>query len=370
MADDPRRVVVVGGSIAATETALSLRQLGFDGDLTVLSEERHPPYSRVPLSKGVLAGSESPVSATIAGVEELGVRLGVRAVGLDPVLRLVHVQGAEPVPYDRVVIATGARARRLSPGGLTLRTLDDCVRLQRELAAARDVVVVGAGFLGMEIASTCRSLGVTVTVVDRDPPLARLVGPLLAGRVTAAAEEHGVRIVTAPVADVGKQSVRLEDGRTLTGDVVVEAVGDVPNVEWLAGSGLDIRGGVVVDGHCTAAPGVLAVGDVAVLGGRARMPHWSNALEQARVAAGTVLNGPTVSPYIPSPYYWTEQFGLVLRLVGTTPPHGAETSQDADSLVTWTDDQGAVTTVATVNHRAPIGRLRRMLTFTAPGVPA
>lgn len=370
MADDPRRIVVVGGSVAAVEAGVTLRQLGFDGELMVLSEERHAPYTRVPLSKGVLAGTEQPGSTTVTGVNDaLGLRLGVRAIGLDTVDRLVHVDGAAPVPYDRLVIATGARARRLSPDGFALRTLDDCAALRQRLEGANSVVVVGAGFLGMEIASTCRKLGVDVTVVDPQPPLVRLVGPVLAGLAVQAACEQGVQIVTAQVARIEREAVQLTDGRAVRGDLVVEAVGDLPNVEWLAGSGLDVRGGVVVDHRCVAAPGIVAAGDVAVTRAGVRTPHWTNALEQARAAATTALRGSDAPPYAPTPYYWTEQFGLVLRILGEVPPKGRPTPHKGGALLSWADAQGAVNTVATINNRAPISRLRGMLATSSPVLP-
>jgi NADPH-dependent 2,4-dienoyl-CoA reductase/sulfur reductase-like enzyme len=374
MSEPARRIVVVGGSIAAVEAATTLRRLGFEGELTVVSEEVHPPYSRVPLSKGILAGAEPLHSAAIAGADDgIDLRCGVRAAGLDSRRHVVHLDGGPELPYDRVIVATGARARRLTTNGLALRTLDDCITLRSRLAAAARVVVIGGGFLGMEIASTCLDLGLDTTVVDRDPPLVRLAGPLLAERVARSATERGLRVVTAPVAAVGPGEVRLAGGGTLRGDVVVEAVGDVPNVEWLAGSGLRLDGGLVVDGRCRAGVDVLAAGDVAVLAGRPRMPHWTNALEQARAAAATALHGLDAPEYSPSGYYWTEQFGVSLRVVGELPPRGLLDPLDGDGLLSWRDGS-AVTTVAAVNHRAPVARMRRLLspagTAPAPSVPA
>jgi 3-phenylpropionate/trans-cinnamate dioxygenase ferredoxin reductase subunit len=375
----PRRIVIVGGSIAAVETATTLRRLGFDGDVTMLSDEQHAPYLRVPLSKAVLAGTAAPESTTIAAPgEDVVLRLGARAVGLDLAARLVHLADAAPVPFDKLVVATGARARRLlgpdAPAEQVLRSLDDCLTLRKRLSQAQSVLMVGGGFLGMEVASTCLDLGKDVTIVDREPPLVRLVGPLLAAHLTNAASAQGARIVVSPK-DVAlrvehrRPEVRLDDGRRLTADLVVSAVGDIPNTEWLAGSPLAVHGGLLVDSRCRAGADVVAAGDVTAMrgpGGVRRMPHWTNALEQARAAAATLLYGDDAPPYTPSPYYWTEQFGVSLRLCGRTPPRGTlrelETHTDGSpALLSWSDHDDLTTTVAALNHRAPVGRLKRLL---------
>ncbi|MFB7476985.1 NAD(P)/FAD-dependent oxidoreductase [Kitasatospora sp. NPDC056184] len=364
-----RRIVVVGGSIAALTAAGSLRAEGYDGSLVLLSEEAHPPYSRVPLSKGLRSGDALRDAVLLPepgdGIE---LRTGARADSLDPARRVVTLADGEEVPYDGLVVATGARPRRLGgEGELVVRTLDDAELLAARLAGARSVAVVGAGFLGMELASTCRALGLDVTVIDRDPPLARLLGDWLAGLVVAAARERGVAFRLAPggVTPLGPHAVRL--GReTVEADVVVTAAGDLPNAEWLAGSGLPLDGGVVADERCRVAPGIVAAGDVVARrtpdGRTRRTPHWTNAVEQGRAAAAALLHGDAAPPYRPDPYFWTEQFGLDVKISGRLPAAGAPevlagSVEDRAALLRWRHDGGA--TAVAVNHRLPVPRLRR-----------
>lgn len=368
-------VVVVGGSIAALTAAGTLRLNGHDGPITLLSEELHRPYSRVPLSKGVLAGTEPPSHALLpAPGGEIDIRLGCRADRLDTARRRIGLAGGEEIGYDKLVIATGARARRLStrPDELVLRTLDDAAALADRLAVARSVLVVGGGFLGMEIASTCRSLGKTVTVIDRDPPLLRLLGPWLADVLTGAARDLGIDIVHAPggvelIGSPGIEGARYAGG-TIAADVVISAVGDVPNVEWLHGSGLELAGGVVVDGSCRAAADIVAVGDVAVrrVGGvvQPRRPHWTNAVEQGRAAARALLAPGDDIGYDPDPYFWTRQCGLDVKISGEMPLTGEPTVLDGDvgvpaALLQWRGRHGPTAAVA-LNHRTPVVKLKKL----------
>lgn len=372
-----REVVVVGGSIGALTAVEMLRMEDFDGRITVLSDEDVPPYTRVPLSKGVLAGTESIDDVVLAPLaDEVDLRLKTPATGLDLRARTVHTP-AGPVPYDGLVIATGGRARRLGHPGQderVLRTYGDCVRLRDDLAASSSVLVVGGGFLGMEIASTARTLGKDVTVVDLAPPLDRLLGAVVGGHVRSVATHAGVRIV---VTDGGVRllgvptptGVELVDGTRLEADLVVSAVGDAPNVEWLAGSGVQVHGGIVVDSHCQVAPGVVAAGDVTVIsagdGELTRSPHWTNAVDQARAAVRALLHGNSAEPYRPSQYCWTEQFGLDVKMVGDLDPQGEPTVLDGSldqgsALLAW-PDAVAPRSIVAVNHRTPPVKLKRLL---------
>lgn len=323
-----RHVVVVGGSIAAVTAAEALRLEGFEGSITLLSQETVAPYTRVPLSKGMLAGRESFDDIALQALSDVDLRTGVRAEGLDLDRRLVRTSEG-PVAWDGLVIATGARARRLAPDldELVVRDHTDCIELRSELPAASTVLVVGGGFLGMEIASTLREMGKTVTLLDREPPLQRLVGQTVAARVRQVAGDAGVRFHVDPggVALVGDRAARPRGVRTAAGkvfesDLVISAAGDVPNVEWLRDSGLDVKGGVRVDARCRARPDVVAAGDVAMCssrsGGDGRIPSWTNAVDQARAAARTLLRGDDAAVYEPSHYFWTEQFGLYLKVSG------------------------------------------------------
>ncbi|MGW0704459.1 NAD(P)/FAD-dependent oxidoreductase [Streptomyces sp. NPDC002643] len=369
-----KRIVVAGGSIAALTTAQSLRAEGFDGRLTMLSEESHLPYSRVPLSKGVLAGRESADSALLPPPSgDIELRTGTRAVGLDTHGRSVRLADGTSVPYDGLVVATGARARRLSgEGDLVVRTLGDAERLAARLTVARSAIVLGGGFLGMEVASTCRALGLEVTVVDQVRPLLRLLGPWLADLTMAVARDHGIRVrVVADGAEVlDGHRVRCGDA-VLEADVIVCAVGDVPNTDWLRDSGLplDAGGGVVADACCRVAPGVVAAGDVVSRHGR-RTPHWTNAVEQGRAAAASLLHGESAQPYRPDPYFWTEQSGLDIKISGELPLTGAPevlagSVADRSALLRWRHDGGTATAVA-VNHRLPVVKLKRL----SAGTPA
>ena len=295
---------------------------------------------------------------------------------MDPERRVLTLAGGEEVAWDGLVVATGARARRLaSPGQtgeLVVRDLPDARAVAERVPRARTAVVVGAGFLGMEVASTLAAAGVQVTVVDRDPPLLRLVGHALADVMVQAAIELGVDVVLAPdgVRLVGDpvNGVAYQDG-VLTGDIVITAAGDVPNVEWLAGSGLPVEGGVVIDGACRVAERVVAAGDVTAQrngnGTFRRTPHWTSAVTQGTAAARSLLN-PSAPPYRPDPYFWTEQSGLDVKIAGELPfagsPHVVAGDLAARSaLLTWTGPDGRVTGAASINHRIPVVRLKRLL---------
>ncbi|GGK60291.1 NAD(P)/FAD-dependent oxidoreductase [Streptomyces flaveus] len=373
-----KRIVVVGGSIAAVTAAQSLRAEGYGGQVTVLSEEPHPPYSRVPLSKGVLAGRESVESALLPlPSEDIEFRTGARAVRLDTSGRTVTTADGTDIPYDGLVIATGARARRLTgDSDLVVRTLDDASRLAARLAAAHSAIVLGGGFLGMEIATTCRTLGLEVTIVDLVPPLLRLLGPWLAELAVAAARDHGIRVRVAPdgVEVLDEHRVRCGES-VLTADVIVCAAGDVPNTDWLEDSGLalDAGGGLVTDACCRVAPGIVAAGDVVSRQGR-RTPHWTNAVEQGRTAAASLLHGESAHPYRPDPYFWTEQSGLDIKISGELPLTGtpevlAGSVDDRSALLRWHREGGTATAVA-VNHRLPVIKLKRLGAGVPTPVPA
>ena len=394
------RVVVVGGSIAGVQTAQNLRQLGFDGSLSVLGDELHQPYQRPPLSKAVLAGTRTPESTAISiGPTDAAVELGASAVGLNRSARVVVTSDGRRWPYDHLVVATGARARRLTeePEEHVLRTMDDALRLRASLHGKRRLLIIGGGFLGMEVASTCVSLGVEVTVVDQQPPLQRLVGSTLAAWICERARSHGVRIMQ--VEPRGARLVRRDDGWLyqagevqVTADVALTAVGDIPNTEWLAGTGLEVSPGLRVDPFGRAGDGVYGVGDVTARrsadGTWQRTPFWSAALEQAHQVAHTIL-GIATPPAAGAGYYWSEQFGLDLRLCGQFPPTGAaleligslgsgsavlgwpetsglETSRHSTSgsggLAEGRVDANVMATVAAINHRTPVGHLKRWLT--------
>lgn len=329
-------VVVVGASLAGLRAIEALRADGYDGRIVAIGEETHPPYDRPPLSKGVLTGTVDPATITLRQRPSLAVewRLGERAVALHTTDRQVELADGERLPYDGLIITTGATARRIPgipddlDGIFTLRTLDDALTLRKALAGRPSVVIIGGGFIGTEVASSCRTLGLDVTVITTEPVLARALGPLSAGAASRATE-HGVTILhPASVAEVRGhrrvEAVVLDDGRSLPADVLVVAVGAVPATGWLRGSGIPLDDGVVCDEGLGVAGlrGVVAAGDVArwphpALGGALlRLEHWTNAAEQGVAAARRLLHGDAAAPYAPVPSFWSDQFGTRLQCVG------------------------------------------------------
>ncbi|MBM0236192.1 FAD-dependent oxidoreductase [Micromonospora sp. ATA32] len=368
-----QRVVVVGNGIAGLTAAETLREAGFDGELTIVGDETHAAYSRPALSKALLLDgddlSSHELPPTTHGATEL---LGVRATGLDVDRRLVKLDDGAALPYDRVVLATGSRARRLSdlPEELILRGLDDALALRKRLAGRPSVVVVGGGPLGMEIASGCLTAGCQVTLVSQGVPLILQLGPYLAEVFVKAALERGLTIVETGSARLdrrgGDARVVLDDGAVLEAELVVTAVGDVPNTEWLADTGLANRGVVQVDSRGLVRPEIAAVGDLAAFPtpyGLRRIPLWSSAIEQAKVAATALVRGDDTPPLQFRPYFWTEQFGLSLKAVGHLPLDGEPTYVEGGpggpALMRWSRDDGSGAAVA-LNYRIPIPRLRRV----------
>jgi 3-phenylpropionate/trans-cinnamate dioxygenase ferredoxin reductase component len=371
------RIVVVGGSVAAATAAVTLRADEYGGDIVMVSEELVPPYSRVPLSKGVLAGTHSLDSTLLPALpDDIDLRLGVKAVYLDRRAAQVGLSSGEKLDFDGLVIATGARARRLTEltrtGEYVLRTRDDAMLLANRLSGSRSAVVVGGGFLGMEVASTLLNHGLDVTVVDRDPPLERLLGRWLAELIVTRAKMSGARFALAPagVELVGDPVDRVRwkgARRVVCGDLVVSAAGDLANIEWLQGSGLALSDGVVVDDRGLAAPGIAAAGDVAARdtgsGVFRRIPHWTNAVRQGQAAARALLD-PSVGPIEPEHYFWTEQFGLDIKIAGKLPLRGDPriidgSLEDGSVLLQWSDTRGDVAAVS-INQRIPVVRLKSL----------
>ncbi|MEV0495258.1 NAD(P)/FAD-dependent oxidoreductase [Streptomyces atratus] len=368
------RVVVVGNGIAGLTAADTLREAGFDGELTIVGDEPHPAYSRPALSKALLLDGDDMSSHELPptghGATEL---LGVRATGLDIDRRLVTLDDGTALPYDRVVLATGSRARRLSglPEELTLRGLDDALSLRSRLAGRPSVIVVGGGPLGMEIASGCLAAGCRVTLVSQGVPLMVQLGSYLADVFVKAALDVGLTIVDTGSARLerreGSARVVLDDGALLEAEVLMTAVGDVPNTEWLADTGLAAKGAIPVDSRGLVRPDVAAVGDLAAFPtpyGLRRIPLWSSAIEQAKVAARALVRGDDAPPLQFQPYFWTEQFGLSLKAVGHLPLEGEPMYVDGGpgggpALMRWSHDDGTGVAAA-LNYRIPIPRLRRM----------
>lgn len=336
--DRTRRLVVVGASLAGLRVVEGVRDAGFDGEVTLVGDEGLAPYDRTVLSKGFLEPGADPDPPLYRGAEalrrELGadLLLGAPAHGLDPRSRTVRA-GDRTVGYDALVIATGVRPRR--PGwavGLAgvhvLRTVADARALRASLARSSRVVVVGGGFVGSEVASSARSLGAEVTLVEAmAAPLTGALGPE-AGRVCADLHRaHGTRVrcgVTVTGLDGGERVERVlfSDGSVTDADTVVVGVGSLPNTEWLHGSGVSLGDGVECDASLrTSVPGVYAVGDVArwynpFLGRRTRAEHWTSAAAQAAAVARSVATGGPGGPHESVPYFWSEWYGKRIQFAG------------------------------------------------------
>jgi NADPH-dependent 2,4-dienoyl-CoA reductase/sulfur reductase-like enzyme len=346
-------VVVVGASLAGLRACETLRTDGFAGRVTLIGAEAEHPYDRPPLSKKLLAGEWEPDRIRLRKPEDfagldLDLRLGRRAVQLDVHDRRVALDDGEAVPYDGLVIATGAAPRRLPgqpalDGIVELRTLADSLDLRRRLSGgSARVTVIGAGFIGLEVAATAREAGCEVTVLEGAPaPLIRGLGADLGAAVAAVHTEHGVdlrcdvRIDGFDERDGQVVAVRLADGSVVPSDVVVVGIGVTPATEWLEGSGLELRDGIVCDETLwTGVAGVFAAGDCARWPNRIfhgfddvemRVEHWTNAAEQGAAAARSLLaiaEGRLAEGYESVPFFWSDQYDRRIQFVGRA--HGGD----------------------------------------------
>jgi NADPH-dependent 2,4-dienoyl-CoA reductase/sulfur reductase-like enzyme len=331
-----KRIAVVGGSLAGLSAVRALRKQGYDGELVLISDETGPPYDRPPLSKSFLAGevTEAEIGLLAPGeILDVDWRAGVAATGLRPADRSVELSDGGVLTVDGVVIATGARPRMPwppLPGVHVLRTLDDALALRARLLPGARLVVVGAGFVGAEVASTARAAGLEVTVIEAlATPLSAVLGDELGAVIAGLHAAHGVRLLCGVGVSrlLGHQQVtgvELADGRIIPADVVLVGVGVQPNVEWLAGSGLPVAHGVQCDAYgMTGLPTVVAVGDCASwyepeLGAHHRLEHWTGARERAVIAAGSLLSGGRQRAVGRPPYFWSDQYGRTLQLAGRT----------------------------------------------------
>nr|WBU15410.1 rhodocoxin reductase [uncultured bacterium] len=329
-------VVIVGANLAGGRAAEALRKEGFDGRIFLVGEEPHPPYERPPLSKEYLRG-EMPREELFVQPEsfwaeqEIELLMGVRAVSLDLAHKRVELSSGERLSFDKLLLATGGRVRRLEVPGADLegihylRTVDDSEALARELRPGRRLAIVGAGFIGSEVAASAREKGLEVTMIEVLPlPLQKALGPEV-GRIYADIHrQHGVELVLGEgverfEGDSRLQAVVTSTGRRIECDLALVGVGIVPATELAEAVGLTVDNGIVVNEFCqTSHPDVYAAGDVAnfyspVLGRRLRVEHWHNAQNQGMAAARSMLRG---EPYAEVPWFWSDQYDLNMQYVG------------------------------------------------------
>ncbi len=339
----PERIAIVGASLGGLRTAQGLRGRGkFEGSITLIGAEPHYPYDRPPLSKQLLAGQWGPEQTLLDApdtVDKLGLdlRLGVRAEGLDLEAREVALSDGGSLAFDALVIATGATPRTLPntpdlAGIYTLRTIDDSMRIRAELAKEPRVAVVGAGFIGAEVASVARSAGLDVTLIEALPaPLANAVGPEVGEACANLHSQRGVDVrcgalVAGFEGDERVERVVLADGSTVEADLVVVGIGVAPETGWLEGSGLELRDGIVCDSTLMAAPGVYAIGDVCrwynpIYEEEMRVEHWTNVIHQSRQVARNLLAEPgEARPFASVPYVWSDQYDASIQSLGHMRP--------------------------------------------------
>ena len=390
-----RRVVIVGASLAGLRAAQALRKRGFAGSITLIGAEQHAPYDRPPLSKQLLTG-EWPAQKLFFHAREkhdaleLQPRYGEAARSLWVREQAVELVGGERVPYDGLIISTGARARQLSAAnGLSgvhcLRTLEDALAIRSALEGRPRVVIVGAGFIGLEVAASCRKLGSPVSVVEPQPlPLLGPLGEQPARSLLELHRGHGVafhlgRTVSAVTGAGRVEQVRLDNGSELACDLLVVGIGVDPETRWLAGSGveLDARvGGVVCDATlATNVPNVVAAGDVVYwpnAGGPERVcvPHWSNAVEQGAAAAARLLDGPSSPSFAHLPYFWSDQYDRKLQSAGSVRGSDqfelVQGSLDAASFVGLYVRDGRLSGVLSSNAPAAFLRARKLIAQATP----
>ncbi|AQA01784.1 FAD-dependent oxidoreductase [Mycobacterium sp. MS1601] len=342
-------IVIVGGGLAATRVAEQLRRAEYAGPVTIVSDERHLPYDRPPLSKEVLRAQVDDV--TLKPLEfydenDITLLLGSAATTIDGDAKTVKLDNGTEIAYDELIIATGLVPRRIPSfpdleGVRVLRTFDESLALRKHAGEARKAVVIGAGFIGCEVAASLRGLGVDVVMVEPQPaPLASVLGAQIGELVSRLHRAEGVDVrtgvgVSEVVGTTHVEKVVLSDGAEIDADLVVVGIGSRPATDWLADTGVAVDNGVICDnvGRTTVAH-IWALGDVAswqdALGHQARVEHWSNVAEQARVLVPSLL-GKQPPEVVVVPYFWSDQYDVKIQCLG---------EPEADDVVHVVEDDG------------------------------
>jgi 3-phenylpropionate/trans-cinnamate dioxygenase ferredoxin reductase subunit len=385
-----RSIVVIGGGLAGAKAAESARVNGFDGRVVVVGAETHLPYERPPLSKAVLRGETDPTSTLVHDTDyyaahDIEVIRGRAVTALDVAARTVHIAGGATVPFDAAVLATGATPRRLDVPGVGLdgvhhlRNLDDSIRLAGAIRSASRVAVVGAGWIGTEVAASARQMGTEVTLIGPGAvPLQRILGADIGAVFARLHADNGValRLGTGVTALRGRGTVEevvLTDGRTEPADLVVVGIGASPRLDLAVQAGLRVDDGVVVDEHLeTSVSGIYAAGDIANAfhphyGRRLRVEHWANALNQGVTAGGNAAG--LHDPYVRLPYFFSDQFDLGLEYVGHAAP-GDDVAVRGDlddrKFIAFWHRHGVVTAAMNVNVWDVVDDLKALVRAARP----
>ncbi len=386
----PERIVIVGAGHAGGAAILALRAGGYRGSLALVGAEPHLPYERPPLSKELLQGRPGAAFRPIKDrdwydAQGVALHLGDAAVSLDPKARTIALAGGTILPYDRLLLTTGGRVRRLDapgsdlPGIHYLRTLDDSYALKPKLQPGVRVAVIGGGFIGLEVAASARIRGAHVTVLEAaDRLMARAVDPAVSATFLALHTDHGVDIHLGTGLTHFEGTGRIEsvvdaNGRALPVDLAVVGVGIQPDVEMAAAAGLAVENGIVVDEYCrTSAPDIFAAGDNAyafnpALGRHLRQESWQNAQNQAAAAARAMLGD--LQPYAEQPWVWSDQFDANLQIAGAPSDwdnivfRGDQTGREGFALFQMRN--GAIVGAQTVNRGRDMRFIRRLIAQSA-----
>ena len=378
--------LIIGASVAGSRTALALRQKGYTGPITILSEEAHWPYDKPPLSKDLLAAGADPIVPALltqqaAADAGLDIRLDTRAVSLHVPSKTVRTEDGDSFPFDTLVIATGVQPRKLPvPEGMagvyTLRNLEDAVALRAELDHNPRVAVVGAGFIGAEFAAAARARGLDVSIIEaQEVPLGHIFGPEVGAALSSLHALNGTDVYTGAAVSqfAGEdrvQGVVLADGRTISADLVVVGIGASPATTWLADSGLPVSNGIecMADLQVTGHPGIYAAGDVALrahpqTGDSTRIEHWTNAGEHGETVAAAITG--TALPTRQIPYVWSDQYGVRIQILGRPAAGVLSATSGAVSegkySAVFTNPDGEIVGAVAVNDSKIISTYRKAM---------
>jgi 3-phenylpropionate/trans-cinnamate dioxygenase ferredoxin reductase subunit len=396
---EPSSVVIVGGGLAGAKTAEALRAQGYEGPVTLIGHEDELPYERPPLSKGYLAGNDAFDGAVVHPADwytghDVDLRLGAQVVAVRTASSEVELADGERIAYGALVLATGSQPRVLPiPGAedaLYLRTHADSDRIRATFGTGKRLVIVGAGWIGLEVAAAARGQGTQVTVLEAaELPLLAVLGREMATVFADLHREHGVDLqFGAAVAEIRSGGVRLGDGTEIAADAVLIGVGAAPRTELASSAGVDVDNGVLVDASLRSSdPAIFAVGDIAnhdhpVLGYRVRVEHWATALNQPAVAAAAVLGGTGV--YDELPYFFSDQYDLGMEYIGHTTAEGGTRVlvrgdlAQREFVAFWLDDDDRIQAAMNVNVWDVVDEIKPLIAqrtpvdadkLTDPGVP-